>query len=174
MVLKRCKITGKFRFFVDGTAIPSITKKLIPETVVCRLQSQGHSSYPDSHQGAWDLAISSRQVWIAWEVQGVDLPAWHLTPGTLASAGMRGGPVDSVNPVEENQQLPPWLGLPCLCSTALYGKTEKLSQDEESSIRSWKAPWYHGAIFQDSDWKGVFREDNYLGQTSHVIVFFKG
>lgn len=102
MVLKRCKITGKFRFFVDGTAIPSITKKLIPETVVCSLRDTVAIQIAIK-----ELEYSSRQVWIAWEVQGVDLPAWHLTPGTLASAGMRGGPVDSVNPVEENQQLPP-------------------------------------------------------------------
>lgn len=37
----------------------------------------------DHHQGSLRLGY-----WIAWQVQQVDLPAWCLNPGTLASAGI--------------------------------------------------------------------------------------
>lgn len=76
MVLKRCKITGKFRFFVDGTAIPSITKKLIPETVVCSLRDTV----------ATQIAIKELEIWLS-AVDKSGLPgrfkAWIYQHGIL-------------------------------------------------------------------------------------------
>ncbi|XP_061896860.1 uncharacterized protein LOC133645950 [Entelurus aequoreus] len=142
MVLKKGKLADKFRFFVDGTAIPSITEKPVKslgKVFDCSLRDTAAIQTTIKELQTWLSAVDKSGLpgrFKAWIYQHGVLPR-ILWPLLLYEV-----PLSTVEILERkiSSYLRRWMGFPrSLCSTALYGKTNKLqlpfsSLDEEFRV----------------------------------------
>ncbi|XP_054628013.1 uncharacterized protein LOC129179159 [Dunckerocampus dactyliophorus] len=142
MVLKKGKVVDKFRFFVDGTAIPSITEKPVKslgKIFDCSLRDSASIQITIKELETWLSAVDKSGLpgrFKAWIYQHGVLPRvlWPLLVYEV--------PLSTVETLERriSTYLRRWMGFPrSLCSVALYGRTNKLqlpfsSLDEEFRV----------------------------------------
>ena len=129
MVLKRGKVVDKFRFLVDGTAIPSIAEKPVTslgKTFDCSLRDTASIKATITKLEAWLSAVDKSGLpgrFKAWLYQHGILPRilWPLLVYEVT--------MSTVETLERkiSSYLRRWLGLPrSLTSAALYGRSNKL------------------------------------------------
>lgn len=129
LVLKRGKVTDKFRFSLDGTQIPSVTEKPIKslgKTFDCTLKDAASIKATNRELEAWLTAVDKSGLpgkFKAWIYQHGVLPRilWPLLVYEF--------PITTVQGFERriSRYLRRWLGLPrSLSSIALYGHNNKL------------------------------------------------
>ncbi|XP_061571176.1 uncharacterized protein LOC133424524 [Cololabis saira] len=129
MVLKKGKVVDKFRFFVDGTAIPSISEKPVKslgKVFDCSLRDTAAVRTTIKELETWLTAVDKSGLpgrFKAWIYQHGILPRvlWPLLVYEV--------PLSTVETLERkiSSHLRRWMGFPrSLCSAALYGKTNKL------------------------------------------------
>ncbi|KAK0135126.1 hypothetical protein N1851_029059 [Merluccius polli] len=129
MVLKRGKVVDKFRFLVDGTAIPTITEKPVTslgKIFDCSLRDTASIQATIKKLETWLSAVDKSGLpgrFKAWLYQHGILPRilWPLLVYEVT--------MSTVETLERkiSSYLRRWLGLPrSLTSAALYGRSNKL------------------------------------------------
>ena len=129
MVLKRGKVVDRFRFFVDGTAIPAITEKPVTslgKTFDCSLRDTASIQATITKLETWLSVVDKSGLagrFKAWLYQHGILPRilWPLLVYEVT--------ISTVETLERkiSSYLRRWLGLPrSLTSAALYSRRNKL------------------------------------------------
>lgn len=88
MVLKKGKVTNRFRFRMGEHLIPLVTEKPVKslgKVLNCSLNDRDPIHATSADLGGW-LKTVSGQVWAPWNIHGLDIPAWNPPMNPLASA----------------------------------------------------------------------------------------
>ena len=141
LVLRKGKVTDKFRFFLGGVRIPSVSEKPVKslgKVFDCTLKDSAALQATGKELGCWLTAVDKSGLpgkFKAWMYQHGILPRllWPLL--------MYDVPVTTVEGFEKKvtQYLRRWLGLPrSLSSIALYGRKTKLQLPFNSLTEEFK------------------------------------
>ncbi|XP_075904972.1 uncharacterized protein LOC142903304 [Nelusetta ayraudi] len=154
MVLKKGKVADRFRFFVNGSAIPSITEKPVKslgKTFDCSLRDSVSIQITIKELETWLAAVDKSGLpgkFKAWIYQHGVLPRvlWPLLVYKV--------PLSTVETLERKIRgyLRRWMGFPrSPCSAALYGKTNKLQLPFSSLDEEFRVPRTREALlYRDS------------------------